>query len=315
MSDVLIDVHIHLYQTVEQGEQMKQDFVVWEYGETSIVEYRSGPGDIEDTLRAMDEVGVSHSVAVNTFATIVDGDELVEEHPRDLRGSQVVLGETTGRDRLVSYNEWLCDLAATTERIIPFIAVDPWVMSPRESGEHVHAMAARGARGVKLHPAYSRFHAADRRVWPIYEACEELGLPMLSHSGAHAEHYAEPDAFAEALEDFPELTLILAHLGGAAWRQTAAFAERFPQVLFDCSEFISRVESGWPEGPSWDETAQMMRAVGCERIMMGSDFPWYRVDDVIARIRALPLLDEDEKRAILGLNAARLLGIDVHAAR
>lgn len=311
MSEVLIDVHIHLYQTVEQGEQMKEDFIVWEYGDESFVEYRDGPGDIGDTLRAMDEAGVSHSVAVNTFATIVEDGNLLEEHPRALDGSFVPLDDTIGRDRLVRYNEWLLDLAAEHERIIPFIAVDPWVMEPSESGEHVRAMAARGARGVKLHPAYSRFDAADRRVWPIYEACQELGLPMLTHSGEHAKGWSHPDAFAEALEAFPRLTLILAHLGGAAWRQTAAFAQRFPQTLFDCSELISRVEAGGPAAPDWDQLARLIKAIGPERVMFGSDFPWYGMDDVMDRIRALPLLSDEEKTDILGRNAARLFELDV----
>ena len=308
---VIVDVHIHLYQTKPQGEQMKEDFVVWEYGPDSMVEYRSGAGDIEDTIAGLDDAGVSHAVAVNCFATYEEDGRLVEDHPRDDVGVPVPLSGTLGRDRLIAYNEWLCDLAAEHPRIIPFIGIDPWVIGPDEIGPHIRELVTeRGARGVKLQPAYSRFHVQDERVLPVYETCSELGVPVLSHSGANANDYSAPNSFVGVMEQFPELDLILAHMGGAEWRQTAAFAERFPTVTFDISEFISRIDRGWQDGPSFADAAQLIKDVGPERVMMGSDFPWYDLHDIIERVRGLPLLSVDEREAILGANAVRILGIE-----
>jgi predicted TIM-barrel fold metal-dependent hydrolase len=40
--------------------------------------------------------------------------------------------------------------------------------------------------------------------------------------------------------------------------------------------------------------------------MMGTDFPWYGLDDTVEHVSRLPLLSREEKAAILGANAARL---------
>jgi predicted TIM-barrel fold metal-dependent hydrolase len=43
--------------------------------------------------------------------------------------------------------------------------------------------------------------------------------------------------------------------------------------------------------------------------MFGTDFPWYDLDRTVERVYDLPGLTEEEVRGILGLNAARLLGL------
>ena len=43
--------------------------------------------------------------------------------------------------------------------------------------------------------------------------------------------------------------------------------------------------------------------------MMGSDFPWYDLDDTSERVMELPLLSKEEKESILGANAVRLLSL------
>ena len=43
--------------------------------------------------------------------------------------------------------------------------------------------------------------------------------------------------------------------------------------------------------------------------MLGSDFPWYDLDYSVERIASLPLLSQEEKTAILGDNAVRLLRV------
>jgi predicted TIM-barrel fold metal-dependent hydrolase len=53
----------------------------------------------------------------------------------------------------------------------------------------------------------------------------------------------------------------------------------------------------------------LIRAIGVERVMMGSDFPWYDIDHTVARIFELPGLGETEACLIVGENAASLLRI------
>jgi predicted TIM-barrel fold metal-dependent hydrolase len=111
---------------------------------------------------------------------------------------------------------------------------------------------------------------------------------------------------------------VLAHLGGAAWRETAAVAEAFPHALFDLCEIVAwtgatggarPAHDGWGDAPSVEELVALIRAVGVERVLFGSDFPWYDPVDTVAEVEALPGLGAAEREAILGGNAARVLGV------
>ena len=131
----------------------------------------------------------------------------------------------------------------------------------------------------------------------------------MTHSGPSQgdNQDAEPKALAEVLKVVPDLRLIAAHVGGAAWRQTSEFAQAFPKVYFDCSEIIHW--TGAPNAPSDRELAQLILDVGPERVMMGSDFPWYDIDHTIERVMELPLLANEQKEAILGANAKSFLNM------
>jgi predicted TIM-barrel fold metal-dependent hydrolase len=63
---------------------------------------------------------------------------------------------------------------------VPFASVHP-----RDAGwrSQLRGFAARGARGVKLHPEMQRFAPDDPEAMEIYGECEQLGLPVLFHAG------------------------------------------------------------------------------------------------------------------------------------
>ena len=168
-----------------------------------------------------------------------------------------------------------------------------------------------GAAGLKLHGPAHDYDMADERLWPTLAVCREYNVPVIAHSGDDPwdKGLANPRAFAEMLTMFPDLTIVLAHLGGGSWRQTLEIAEIFPGVYFDCCEIIE-----WTDGtnaPDDRELAQLIRDVGSHRVMMGSDFPWYDLDHTVARVMELPLLSNEEKLGIVGANAVRILGIDI----
>jgi predicted TIM-barrel fold metal-dependent hydrolase len=172
-------------------------------------------------------------------------------------------------------------------------------------------MAERGARGVKLHPVLQKFEANDLRMHPVYRACIEMGLTVLSHTGPArgGEPFAEVPAFAPMLAEFPELTVLLAHLGGGKWQDTLAVARAFPSVAFDLCEIIEW--AGAPNAPTAEELAMLIRAIGPERVVLGSDYPWYEPAHTAELVLSLPVLSQAEKNAILGENAARILRLPV----
>lgn len=309
---VIVDTHVHFYGDNKQFLLNKATYEVWEYGPKENVSFSRYGGDPEDVLRAIDAAGASKVVMVNLFAisrvrarAIADLPEGLDEAQKEeaIRKIDASMGE-----RLKSSNAWCCDVAEKYPQLVPYIATDPSVLSVEEAQDHIREMVEQhGAKGIKLHQGLQRFYMHDKRMLPICRTCIETDIPILAHSGPlrSAEQYAEPRAYAEVLKTFPELRLVLAHMGGGAWRQTLEIARAYQNVYFDCSEIIEW--TGAPNAPTDRELAQLIQDVGSERVMMGSDFPWYDIGHAVKRVMELPLLSKEQKEAILGANAIQIL--------
>lgn len=312
---LLVDVHMHLYETKQEGEWWKGGYEIFEYGEDPDRTFGPYSGDVEDAVAALGEAGFAHGIAVNLFAQDLFREEALSRLPADIDAQE--RAEAVGRieagmaERLRSFNHWLLDSVAFLPQITAYVAVDPWTLTPDENVAHLREMAERGARGIKLHPVVQKFEPGDPRMHPIYEACREMGLTVLSHTGSAkgGEKFAEPEAFVEVLRAFPELSVVLAHLGGGNWRQTVALADAFPQIAFDLCEIIEW--TGKEKAPTRDDLAQMIARVGPERVLFGTDFPWYELGRGVDLVMDLPVLSTGQKEAILGENAARILGLPV----
>jgi len=235
--------------------------------------------------------------------------------PKDLHGEDRAAAateiEATMADRFRAANRWLVDALAPLPQLTPYVGVDPWAMSPQQNVEHLREMTDRGGRGIKLHPVAQRFEPNDPRMRPVYDTCEELGLVVLSHTGSAkgGEPFAEPRAFAAMLAQHPRLTVVLAHLGGGSWRQTLSLARAFPKVTFDLCEIIEW--AGAPKAPTDEDLARMIKEIGPERVMLGTDFPWYDLGRTVELVMELPVLSTGEKEQILGVNAVGMLDLPI----
>ncbi len=310
---VKVDVHMHLYPSAASGDWWKTGYEIWEYGEKEEVSFSRYSGTVDDALAAMENAGFSHGIALNLLSVDLFREEAVAMLPEGLpsqdRAAAVAEIEETMAERFRAANRWLVDALASIPRLIPYIGVDPWALSPKQNVEHLRELADRGARGIKLHPVAQRFQPNDARMQPVYGACEELGLVVLSHTGSAkgGEPFAEPHAFADVLEGHPRLKVIMAHLGGGSWRQTLSLARAFPEVAFDLCEIIEW--TGAPNAPTEEDLARMIQEIGPERVMLGTDFPWYDLDRTVELVMRLPLLSTREKEEILGANAVRMLNL------
>jgi predicted TIM-barrel fold metal-dependent hydrolase len=78
-------------------------------------------------------------------------------------------------------NEEILDAAAQNpDVIIPFVSVDP---ARPDALDRARELVAAGAKGFKFHPNLQAFFPNEERVYPLYEAIADAGLPALFHSG------------------------------------------------------------------------------------------------------------------------------------
>ena len=316
MADVLkIDSHLHLYPTKAVGAFEKGDYGIWEYGEKPGVKFSEYDGDLEDTLEAMEAAGVHKAIVVNLFSTRGVMERAVAKMPGRMSTSEredaIREVEAGYSDNLREFNIGACERVKGHDNLFPYIALDAIAMPGEEGASHLREMVEKhGARGVKLHGPAQGFNMSDERMWPAYSACQEMGIPIVAHSGPDklGMGYAEPRAFAGMLAAFPDLKVVIAHMGGGTWGQARELAEAYSNAYFDCCEIIEWV-GGATNAPGEEEFARLIQDIGPSRVLMGSDFPWYDLDRTIEQVMALPLLSNEEKEGMLGANAERALGL------
>jgi predicted TIM-barrel fold metal-dependent hydrolase len=316
MSDpIIIDTHLHLFYTREEGLSIQKQIEVWEFGTKTGVHSIDYGGDPKEALESIENAGVNQAIVLGLLHYPGVRDRYISGLPEDLneekRQDELIAIEQKLAEEVKTFNFWICETAAKYPQFVPFINTDPSLFSIEEADSHIRELVENhGARGIKLHNTMQGFYMHHESMIPVLRTCEELNLPIIAHSGCSKgdEEYAEPNAFAEILRILPGLRLVLAHLGGGAWRQLRQFAEDNPGVFFDCSEIIEW--TGSEKGPTDQELARLILDVGPERVMMGSDFPWYDIAHTVERVMELPLISKEQKEAMLGANAKRILKLD-----
>jgi predicted TIM-barrel fold metal-dependent hydrolase len=301
----VVDVHVHVF--AEPDDPMRDGYDIWEYGELPGVAVGERRGTVDDLLDALDAEPCAHCVVLGMFV------------PEAALAAGVDHGQSEDAavlwpDQLRAYNQWILETAQRSPHLTPLVAADPAALGGKAGATHLRQAVDAGAKGIKIHPLVQGFFPDDPRMEEIYTLCEELELTVLSHSGTArtAPQFADPFAFAGVVEAHPRLHLLLAHLGGASWHQVRDFAAAFPSVSFDLCEIIAW--TGAPGAPTADELGRLIHDIGADRVLFGTDFPWYDLDRTIDQLMALPHLADEERRGILGENAIRRMGLDLGPA-
>ncbi len=168
-------------------------------------------------------------------------------------------------------------------------------------------IAAAGCAWLKLHPNTQDFDVADPAVTEVVARAAGLGLPVLFDAWAPWDA-DQPGKFVKLAMAVPQARLILAHAHGPSFPQLLVYdaLARYPwwprQVWID----ISVAAATFANGPFAEQFAWVLRKVGTDRVVFGSDYP---LDDPMHAIRAVNQLgfSEAELSGVLHDNAAALL--------
>jgi uncharacterized protein len=167
----------------------------------------------------------------------------------------------------------------------------------------------RGARGVNLQPFSYRLLASDRRFYPLYQKCQELGVPVTIHSSINFSNdrsikFGRPLELCDVACDFPDLVIVANH-GGWPWvPELVAIAWKHANVFIEIGAVAPKY-IGTP-GTGWELLMQHGNSsLLSDRVLFATDnmIPYARA---VEELQELPLKD-DVKEAWLGGNAARLL--------
>lgn len=234
-------------------------------------------------------------------------------------GLSVVLPVATSPRQVAHINDFAARTNESTGEtgLLSFSCIHPdypeWRMELGRAAE-------LGLKGIKIHPVYQGVDLDDPRYLRILDRAGELGLVVVTHGGSDIGYpgveRCTPEMALRAVKQVGPVKLVMAHMGG--WRQW----DRAEELLADTSIWLdTSFSTGMLSPQEGDASApeelamldeagflRMVRAFGAERILFGTDSPWSGQRESIDWIQALPLAEE-EKAAILGDNARRLLGI------
>ena len=200
------------------------------------------------------------------------------------------------------------------DSVIGFMAVDP--TQPGWHAEMVHAHRTLGLRGIKVMPMYAGFDPTSTEFDALWTYASDNGLPVLTHTGTTfvpqaVLDYARPGLFDAVARRFPDLTLILAHLGHPYEGECLATIRKHPNVYADISALHYRPFQLW-------HSLRLAQDYGVtHKILFGSDFPFTTVQASIDGVRqltqveitGLPRLDPALVEAIIERDALTLLGL------
>lgn len=174
---------------------------------------------------------------------------------------------------------------------------------------YVGALVADGVRVFKVHLQVGEFHLDDPLLDAVWAQLADAGTPVVVHAGSGpvGNDFTGPGSMARLLGRFPELVLVVAHMGSPEVREFVELAERYDGVHLDTSmaftDFFADA-GGYPR-----ELLSRLADLR-ERVVYGSDFPTlpFAYADQLGWLAGLGLGD-DWLRAVCWGNAARLLGI------
>jgi predicted TIM-barrel fold metal-dependent hydrolase len=186
------------------------------------------------------------------------------------------------------------------DRLLLAASVDP---GDPERVEKLKGYAARGARVVKLHPTMQRFFPDAPETYPIYEECSRLGLPVLFHGGragiepSYTHQFEVMRHYEGAFRDFPDVQFVLGHSGARDVGDAIPLARRYPNLWMDI------------HGQGVTVLDQLIEQVGPDRLLYGTDWPFYHLAATLAKVLLVTRDRTDVRDAILRGNARRLLGL------
>jgi uncharacterized protein len=205
---------------------------------------------------------------------------------------------------LISNDEVASFVAARPDRLAGVAAVDlrDPVAAVRELRRCVSEL---GFRALRIVPWLWGLPPNDRRCYPLYAACVELGVPFctqVGHTGPlRTSETGRPIPYLDDVAlDFPELVIVGGHIGYPWTEEMVALARKYEHVHIDTSAYTAR---RYPP-----ELVRYLRADGRRKVLFGSNWPMIAPQQALADLDALEL-DGETRELFLGATARRLFAL------
>lgn len=229
---------------------------------------------IEDVIGAMDEHGVDATILQPLGGD--SGTSVADTHDQIYEASQQYPG-----------------------RIFGTAAVNPHLGTEFVHEEISRCVQELDFKFVKLHTLAWGVDPTSRIAYDIYDACMENDVPVMVHTGPHGMPFSVPGMYMPVVEDYPELPIVFAHMGGAytLCQEAIYMAERHENIYLDTTLVLNMY------------LRRAMNTLGADRLLMAAEHS-SNLPVALTKIDCIGA-SEDQKAKILGRNAIELYDLDV----
>ncbi|MBM3968380.1 MAG: amidohydrolase [Planctomycetes bacterium] len=206
-------------------------------------------------------------------------------------------------------------VAADPARLIGFLSVDP--TQPGWEDELRFGHQQLGLRGIKLLSMYAGFRPDESRLDPLWQYATQHRLPVLLHTGTTFVAQAPlectlPRHLDVVATRFPEVRIIMAHLGHPYEGEAIVTARKHPHVFCDISALHYRPFQFY-------HSLMLVQEYGIwDKVLFGTDYPFTTVNATLDGLRklndmlagsALPRLSHEAIERLIHRDSLPLLGL------
>ncbi|MBI2322498.1 MAG: amidohydrolase [Chloroflexi bacterium] len=233
----------------------------------------------------------------------------LEDFIHDMDEAGISLGVFTGRDfsRTTGWrmsSELIADAVAKyPDRIVGVAGLDP--LKPTAL-QDVDLAAKLQLKGVSIDPAAIQTFPNDRRLYPVYQRCRELGLMVFFTQGPAPTlgtymKYGSPMPIDEVATDFRGLKIIVSHASWPWVMEMIAIAWRQETVWFEASSYYFM--------PGIDRFVEAANTVIAHKMLFATAHPFFPMKKIVDQFLRFPFKPDVLER-VLYTNAAELLGLE-----
>ena len=169
-----------------------------------------------------------------------------------------------------------------------------------------------GFRGLRVLPWLWEAPPTDRRYYPLFATCVELGVPFFTqvgHTGPmRPSETGRPIPYIDQVAlDFPELVIVGGHIGYPWTEEMVAIARKHENVYIDTSAYV-------PKRYPAELIAYMQSGTGRKKVMFGTNYPMIFHQQALDGLDGLRL-DDEVRELFLAGNARRVLQVAPETAR
>ncbi len=192
---------------------------------------------------------------------------------------------------LISNDEVAAVVAKYPDRFVGIASVD--LYRPMDGIRELRRCVREfGFKGLRIVQWLWNLPPTDRRYYPLYAECIELGIPIclqVGHTGPlRPSEPGRPIPYIDEVAiEFPELTVVCGHIGYPWTVEMIAVATKHPNVYIDTSAYIAK---RYPK-----ELVDYMKKNGREKVLFGTNYPMVTAGMCLKDLDALELGDEVEK--------------------